>query len=126
MANGLSVEGEHAEVPTAVRLAHDDVVTCALDDRVAEVRARVDDSPYGFALVVTSSRVVLGRLRPSTLRDAAGDEVAEAVMEAGPSTVRADLTSKELAERLAKRNLKYAIVTTPAGRLLGVVRADEL
>jgi len=108
------------------RLAHDDVVTCALGDRVADVRTHVEDSPYEFALVVTDSRIVLGRLRPSALRDAGRDEVAEAVMEDGPSTVRADLTPKDLAERLAKRDLKYAIVTRPAGRLLGVVRADEL
>ena len=56
----------------------------------------------------------------------ARDEVAESVMEPGPSTVRPDMLAAELAQRLAKRNLRTAIVSTPEGRLLGVVRASDL
>jgi CBS-domain-containing membrane protein len=46
-------------------------------------------------------------------------------MEAGPSTVRADRPLAELAERLRRRELRTAVVTSPEGRLLGMVqRAD--
>jgi hypothetical protein len=32
----------------------------------------------------------------------------------------------QLIERLARQELRFAIVTTPEGRLLGVVRRDEV
>ncbi len=126
LAHGLPVGGELADIPTAGKLAHDDVVTCELDDAVREVRARLEDSPYGFALVVSSDRILLGRLRKSATREAAAHARAEEVMEPGPSTVRADTTASELAERLARQGLNTAIVTTPEGRLLGIARRSEL
>jgi len=48
------------------------------------------------------------------------------VMEAGPSTVRPDRPLAELAERLRRRGLHTAIVTTPDGKLLGVVRRADM
>jgi CBS domain-containing protein len=126
MAHGLPVEGDKADAPTAARLAHDDVITCALDDPVEAVRARVERSPYGFALVVSEGRIVLGRLRADALRNPSGGAVAETVMEPGPSTVRADTPAADLAKRLAERDLGFAIVTTPEGRLIGVVRREDL
>ena len=46
-------------------------------------------------------------------------------MEGGPSTVRPNANARELIERLAKRDLRTAVVTTPEGRLIGVShRAD--
>lgn len=47
-------------------------------------------------------------------------------MEPGPSTVRPDTDSAKLAKRLAKRNLRLAIVTDPEGRLVGVVSRLDL
>jgi Mg/Co/Ni transporter MgtE len=125
LAHGQPFEGEHADLPTAGAVARDDVVTCGLDDRVGQVRERIDESPYGYALATSPGGVVLGRLRRSTL-DGDPDASAEAVMEPGPSTVRPDITAAELAERLAKRDLRTAIVTTPEGRLIGVVRRADL
>ena len=125
LARGLPSEGELAAQPTAGRLARDDVVTCLLDEPVGQVRERVEASPYGFALVVSDGGVVLGRLRRSAL-EGDPDASAEAVMELGPSTVRPDKTAAEAAERLRRRDLKIAIVTTPEGRLIGVVRRRDL
>jgi predicted transcriptional regulator len=84
----------------------------------------VAGSPYGFALVVAEDGTLLGRLRKAVLgADPAAR--AEQVMEAGPSTIRADRPLAELAERLRRRELRTAVVTTPDGKLLGVVlRAD--
>ena len=59
----LPSEGELASQPTAGSCAHDDVVTCALDEPVGSVRTRIEESPYGFAVVVSEGGVVLGRLR---------------------------------------------------------------
>jgi predicted transcriptional regulator len=85
------------------------------------MRERVEASPYGFGLVVGAAGTVLGRLRKTGLR---GDPSArvEEVMEPGPSTVRLDASLEELVERLRARDLKTAIVTTPDGRLVGVLR----
>jgi Mg/Co/Ni transporter MgtE len=99
-------------------------VTALPGEPVGGVAARVARSPYGFALVVANDGTLLGRLRKAVLD---GDPAArvEAVMEAGPSTVRADRPLAELAERLRSRDLRTAVVTSPEGRLLGVVqRAD--
>jgi CBS domain-containing protein len=68
---------------------------------------------------------LLGRVRRSALEgDAAGS--AEEAMTPGPSTVRYDLSVHELRERLDKGNFKAAIVTTPEGKLIGVVRRTDL
>jgi len=126
LAHGLPAEGEHASLPTAGSLARDDVVTCGLSDPVGEVRQRVERSPYGFAFVTTEDRTVLGRLRRSALAAAPASARGEDVMEPGPSTVRADTRAPELAQRLAERRLTTAIVSTPEGRLIGVVRRADL
>jgi CBS domain-containing protein len=127
LARNLPVEGELADARTAGRLARaDDVVTCGLRDRVGDVRPRVEASPHGFALVVHDGDLVLGRLRMSEMTKAGDEATAEEVMSPGPSTVRADTLAEELAERLAKRDLRTAVVTTPEGRLIGIVTRTEL
>jgi CBS domain-containing protein len=125
-AHGLPVEGDEADLPTAGSLARDDVVTSRLSDPAAGVRELVGGSPYGFALVTTKDGIILGRLRGSALRDAPGDATAEALMEPGPSTVRADTPAAELAQRLARGDLETAVVSTPEGRLIGVVLRSDL
>src|SRR2546421_12814894 len=121
LARGLPSKGELASRPTAGSCALDDVVTCALDEPVGSVLTRIEESPYGFALVVSEGGVVLGRLRRSALE---GDPQtpAESVMEPGPSTVRPDTPAAELAQPLHQPELNTAVVTTPEGRLIGVVR----
>ena len=124
-AYALPGEGERQDEPRVGSFAHDDVVTCELDETVGAVRERVEPSPYGFALVVTAGGVLLGRLRKSALE---GDPsaTAESVIEAGPSTVRPDQDPAELAGKLREKDVKTAVVSTPDGRLVGVVRAPEL
>jgi rhodanese-related sulfurtransferase len=125
MARGLPLEGTKATEPRAVDFARHDVVTCGLNEHVADVAPRVANSLYGFGLVLSDTGVLLGRLRQSALR---GDPQArvDEVMEAGPSTVRADTSPGELAERLRKTNLTTAVITDPEGRLLGITRLDDL
>jgi hypothetical protein len=125
VARGLPREGEKAGEPRAVDFAGQDVVICGLHDPVGEVRERVEASPYGFAFVVSVDDVLLGRLRNPALE---GDPQAEAetVMDPGPSTVRADSAPAVLRERLECANLRTAVITDPDGRLLGVVRRENL
>jgi CBS-domain-containing membrane protein len=125
LANGLPREGETASVLYAGELIDADPPTCGLPTAVAEVRALLDGSRYGFCLVLNKQRILLGRVRRSAITGADRHGTAESVMEAGPSTVRPNTRAADLVERLAKDDLKTAIVTTPEGRLLGVFhRAD--
>jgi predicted transcriptional regulator len=118
------IEGTRATDPTVADLARDDVVACALSDRVGEISKRVAESPYPFALVVQDG-VVLGRLPASKL---GGDPeaTAEQVMEPGPSTVRPHKTAAGVAHDLAEGDLRWAIVTTPEGELIGVAARQDL
>ena len=121
LAHGLPTEGEQADIPRAKDLLREDVVTARLDEPVGAVRERVARSPYGFAFVLAGDRRLLGRLR----KDGDPDAAAQDVMEPGPSTVRADSKLEKLAARMRQHNLHAMVVTTPEGRLLGVVRRDD-
>jgi Mg/Co/Ni transporter MgtE len=92
---------------------------------VEAVRERVAASPYPFAVVLSETDVVLGRVSLKGLERAVSASLADA-MEPGPSTVRPHTSARELAERLAKRDLRFAIVTDPEGRFIGVARREEL
>ena len=125
LATGLTTEGEQAQLLRAKDVLRRDVVIARPEQPVGQVAGRVARSPYGFALVVAQDTTLLGRLRKAALD---GDPAAQAeqVMEAGPSTVRADRPLAELAERLRSRELRTAVVTAPDGKLLGVVRRSDM
>jgi CBS-domain-containing membrane protein len=125
LARALPTEGAEPRPPRVADLLRDDVATANLHERVADVRPRVDESPYGFALVTGRGGVLLGRLRRAALE---GDPAAtaEQVMEPGPSTIRPDTAPAALARRLGERELTTAVVTDPDGILLGIVRLVDL
>jgi rhodanese-related sulfurtransferase len=125
MAHSLPMKGTAAERPTALSFVRDDVATCTLDELAAEIKRRIDSSPYGFALVL-ADRVVLGRVRRSHLEDAPSDVSAEVLMEPGPSTTRPHTDPDELAKQLQHSGANTAILTTPEGELIGVVRRSDL
>jgi rhodanese-related sulfurtransferase/CBS domain-containing protein len=125
MAYGLPMEGTAASRPTALAFARNDVATCTLDARAEEIKQLINASPHGFALVL-ADRVVLGRIRRSRLEDAPGDTSAEGLMEPGPATTRPHTKLDELAEHFQRSGTRTAIVTTPAGELIGVVRRTDL
>jgi len=88
------------------------------------VRPRVDASPYGFAVVVGESGVVLGRLRAAAL---SGDPLTrvDEVMEPGPATVRPGKDLVSLLERMRRSDMPTILVTTPEGVLVGVLRRED-
>ena len=125
IAHGLPMEGTAAARPTALSFARHDVVTCTLDDRAEEIKERIDASAYRFALVL-ADRVVLGRIRRTGIDEAPDDASAELLMEPGPSTTRPHTDPGELAEQFHRSGTRTAILTTPEGELLGVVRRSDL
>jgi CBS domain-containing protein len=126
LAHNLPVEGKRATPPTAGRLMRDDVVRCAPGDRVADVLDRIHDSPYTFGLVTDADGHLLGRVRGSLCGESDHERPAGEVMELDPSTVRPHRSAQKVAQRLAEKDFRWAIVTTPEGRLLGVVSRRDL
>jgi CBS-domain-containing membrane protein len=126
LANGLPREGKSASVLYAGEAVDEDPPTCALHDTVADVRAALDGSRYGFCLVLSEHRVLLGRVRRSAMEDADPKTSAESVMEPGPSTGRFNTPARDLVKTLASKDLKTAIVTTPSGCLVGVFHRGDV
>jgi CBS domain-containing protein len=125
VAHGLPTEGLSGGRLTAGDLVRRDVPRRALTDRVADVAQRIASSGYGFALVLGKDDVVLGRIRRSAVQ---GREDARAgdVMEPGPSTIRAHVPVEEAWEQMRQHDLKTMLVTTPEGRLLGVLSREDV
>jgi hypothetical protein len=120
LAHGLPAEGSAADRPTAGTLTRDDVATCSLDDPAGEVLARIATSPYGYALVLDPSGVLLGRVRRSALEAGEADIAVEQLMEPGPSTIRPHVPGEDLAKRLERSRVAPLVVTSPGGVLVGV------
>jgi len=121
---GLPREGKLAEIPSAGEVARRDVPTCTLDDDLRAVRQRVRDEGWETCFVLADDRVVLGRLGRRALASD-DDNTVENAMSEGPSTVRPSIGIDELIKRMDERELMTFPVTTPDGRLVGLVqRAD--
>jgi Mg/Co/Ni transporter MgtE len=122
---GLPREGSKVPARSAGDVAHRDVPTCTFADRLADVRERVRAASWNTCVVVNDERVVLGRLDREAIA-ADDDESVEEGMTPGPSTVRPNIGAEDLLERMRARDLTSYLVTTPDGRLVGLVLRTEL
>lgn len=122
---GLPRAGTAVPDRSAGDVAHGDVPTCLLADRLADVRERVRSAGWDTCIVVNEQRVVLGRLGRRAIA-ADSDESVEQAMTPGPSTVRPSIGADALLERVRARDLTSYLVTTPDGRLVGLVVRTEL
>jgi Mg/Co/Ni transporter MgtE len=121
---GLPTEGPDAATPRAGDVADRDTPTCALCDQLGNVRDRLRAAGKTSCIVVNDQRVVLGRLRGESLDGDAG-QMVEAVMEAGPTTVRPSEPFDALIERMQKRKVESIVVSTADGVLVGVLRRED-
>ena len=125
LAHGLAVEGKRTVAPIAGRAMRDDAALCRPGDRIADVCEAIERSPYPFALVTTDDRTLVGRARLSAL-DPASERPVFDVAEPGPKTFRPHAAAEKVAGFLADKGFRWAIVTTPEGRLLGVASREDL
>jgi CBS domain-containing protein len=122
---GLPREGTSVPERTAGSVAHRDVPTCRLDESLADVRMRVRAAGWETCLVANEHGVVLGQLGRHAI--AADDEGSvEQAMKPGPSTVRPSIGTEPLLERMRERKKENYVVTTPDGRVVGLVRRSDL
>jgi CBS domain-containing protein len=124
LAMGLSTEGPDAATPRAGDVADRDAPTCAVHDRLGDVRDRLQAAGETSCSVVDDQRVILGRVRGESLA-ADAEQTVEAVMEAGPTTVRPSEPLAALIERMQKRRVDSIVVSTASGVLVGVLRRDD-
>jgi predicted transcriptional regulator len=122
---GLPREGTAVPDRPAGDVARGDVPTCLLADRLVDVRERVRSAGWDTCIVVNEPRVVLGWLGRGAIA-ADSEESVEQAMTPGPSTVRPSIGADALLERMRQRDLTSYLVTTPDGRLVGLVLRTEL
>jgi CBS domain-containing protein len=102
-----------------------DAALCRPSDRITDVRDSIKRSSYPFALIISDDRTLLGRA-PSSALDPVADGPVWDVAEPGPKTFRPHVPAEKVAEVLAAKGLRWAIVTTPEGRFLGVASREDL
>jgi len=120
LAAGLPTEGTNAQRPRAGALARKDVPTCRLDERLDDVRRRVQAAGWEAVVVVNAERVVFGLLRSKEL-GADGDQLIAQVMRPGPSTFRPYVLATEMAKTMVDHKLESSPITTSDGRLVGLL-----
>ncbi len=120
LAAGLPAEGALAELPRAIDVVRRDVPICQLTHRVADARQLLLASDHSVCVVTNDEGIVLGRIGRREL-DAEPGAVVEDAMESGPTTTRPDDPLDALAKRLETARVSSILVTTPDGRLVGIV-----
>ncbi len=123
-ASGLPTEGKLASVPTTGDATRREVPTCALEEKVGDVRDRVWSASWDACVVVNKERVVLGLLREKEL--ALDPNVGvERVMRNGPTTSRPNEPLGKMAKRMRERGARTMLVTTSDGRLVGLLYRED-
>jgi len=125
MGAGLPTEGTNAQRPRLVDVVRRDVPTCSLGERLGDVRDRVRAAGWDACVVVSQNRTVLGLLRSKEL-DADPDLPVEQVMRPGPSTYRPFVSVEEMRRIMTERNMDGSPVTTSDGKLVGLVREQDV
>jgi CBS domain-containing protein len=121
----LPTEGTNTQRPRLVDVVRRDVPTCSLGERLGDVRDRAIAAGWNACVVVSQDRVVLGLLRAKELQ-ADPHLLVERVMRPGPSTYRPFVSVDEMRRTMTERNLESSPVTTSDGKLVGLVRKQDV
>ena len=125
MAAGLPTEGTNAQHPRAGDVARKDVPTCALTEKLGDVKSRVTAQSFDAAVVINDERVVFGLLRKQELeRDS--EQTIEKAMRPGPSTYRPYVSLHEMLHAMVDHRLENAPITTSDGRLVGLLLQKDV
>jgi CBS domain-containing protein len=120
MAAGLPTEGSNAQRPRAGDVSRKDVPTARLDERLRDVRDRARKLGWDAVVVTNDEHVVFGLLRARELgKDP--DLPMEQAMSPAPSTFRPYVAIKEMADYMSEHVLESSLITTSAGRLVGLL-----
>jgi CBS domain-containing protein len=124
LAMGWPRDGTAAAIPNAGEIARRGTPTCALDDRVADVRATVLEAGRNVCIVVSPEGVVQGRLRGRALAETP-EATAEQAMELGPTTIHPSEPLEPLVQRMHRRGVATIVVSDLKGRLVGILYRED-
>jgi hypothetical protein len=99
------------------------VPTCGLDDTVGVARQAAGE--WGTCIVVNERRIVFGRMFKPELDGDPRRRVGD-VMRPGTSTFRPNVSATEMREYMDRKHHETSLVTTPDGRLVGLVRREDI
>jgi CBS domain-containing protein len=116
----LPLEGEEGSQTRVGAYVRTDPPTCQLHERLHEVCRRLARSGWDTCFVLNAEGVVLGRIGRRAIRERE-DVTAEKAMTPGPSTIRPSARLREIVERMRQQHLTNLPVTTPDGRLVGLL-----
>ena len=122
LAAGWETEGTEAKKIRIRQMMHKDVSTCALRERLEDVKSRRRGED--LCVVVNDRNIVLGVIQGETWDANPLSRVAD-VMQPGPQTIRPDLEPKDAQKILKNYDAPSAIVTTSDGELLGVIKIAQ-
>lgn len=125
MGAGLPTEGTNSQRPRLADVVRRDVPTCSLGERLGDIRGRADAAGWDACVVVSGDRVVLGLLRAAQLRADPG-LLVDQVMRPGPSTYRPSVSVAEMRRIMIDRGMESSPVTTSDGKLVGLVRKEDV
>ena len=121
---GLPTEGDGASLPRAGGVVQRDVPTCRLDADLKSAVEHARAAGWDTCAVVNAAGIVLGRL-PADAPDGVDGQSIEAVMDVGPTTVRPSEQLADLVGRMQHFDVAHMLVTTPDGRLVGILRRAD-
>jgi CBS domain-containing protein len=125
MGAGLPTEGTNSQRPRLADVVRRDVPTCSLGERLGDVSRRAAAAGWDACVVLSEDRVVLGLLRAAELRADPG-LIVEQAMRPGPSTYRPFVSVAQMRRTMTDRNLASSPVTTSDGKLVGLVRKQDV
>lgn len=129
LAEGLPSEGlRRPEQRVAAIATTSGIPTVPGDATLADAAsafADVGNDDNDVAIVLNADEVVLGVLRRETLGLAPSTPIAD-VLQPGPSTFRPSMTIAELVDYFRSSDETRAIVSTAAGRWIGLIRREDV
>lgn len=123
LAAGLPGDGLMGDHRRAGSRMHEGVPRLGPETRVSTLPGLIGG--WDVAAVVDPDGCLLGAVR-AELAEARLDVTIAAVMDTAPPTVRPSIPVEDLAKSMAGKGLDRVFVTTPDGRLLGLVRPEDL
>lgn len=119
LSNGLPSEGELANELRIGSIAHRDVATCRLGQRIRDVRS--DDE---LCVVLNDAGIIMGDLRGKALHEDP-DAPVEQVMNPAPSTYRPNVSVQQIAHHLLETGARRVLVADADGRLIGLLSRED-
>lgn len=101
-----------------------DIPRCTLDEKLGDVRARLEAHGDTACIAVLEDDIVMGIVQGEALKGSPEERV-EDMMEFGVTTVRPSEDLQALTERMRRARVEAIVVTSSDARLLGLLLRED-